>query len=418
MEDLMPSSDSGSLHVLIVSERFHPEEFRINDLARDWVQRGHDVCVLTQVPSYPQGHVFPGWVNRAVLDEIWDGAHICRVPTVTGYECHLGRKLLNYLSFLLWGSWAAWRHGGRPDVIFSFNTGPLTSVVPAALLARWRRVPLVVWTQDLWPDSVWAYGFRRTPLREAVLDAFVRFVYRRAARVLVSCDGFRGALAPYLPPWQLAEFVPNWADELDPQAAPSTLFEPGCFHFTFAGNLGKVQNLDRVLTAFASLPADLLASVRLNLVGDGSQAAALKERVKREGIPSVRFLGRVPASEMASVYRASHVLLVTLEDQPLFKLTVPSKFQTCLAAGKPILAAVGGEVNRLVEEEGVGLAVEPGDVAGIRRLLEDFAMLDEGSRSAMGGRGRALLERVYRREAILETLNEVLLNTGRNLEKR
>lgn len=405
----MKSRTSNSpLRVLIVSERFHPEEFRINDLARDWVRRGHEVRVLTQAPSYPQGRVFPGWRNVAVADEPWSGLRIRRVPTVTGYESSLPSKLLNYISFALRGSWAAWRHGGHPDVVFSFHTGPLTSVLPAALLSRWRRVPLVVWTQDLWPDSVWAYGFRRTPLRAAVLDAFVRFIYRRASRVLVSCEGFRETLAPYLPAGVSAEFVPNWADELDPQAEACARLDTDLFHFTFAGNLGKVQNLERVLTAFAGLPADLLARVRLNLVGDGSLAASLKERVEREGIPSVQFHGRVPAGEMAGVYRASHVLLVSLEDQPLFKLTVPSKFQTCLAAGKPILAAVGGEVNRLVREEGVGLAVEPGDLAGLRRLMEEFAMLDEASRLAMGGRGRALLEREYQRESILERLDAEL----------
>ncbi|MFA7329560.1 MAG: glycosyltransferase family 4 protein [Candidatus Delongbacteria bacterium] len=397
-----------SLRILIVSERFHPEEFRINDLARDWVARGHRVEVLTQVPSYPRGELPPGWVNRPVAAEAWEGLRIRRVRTVTGYAASLRRKLWNYLSFALRGSLAALAHGGRPDVVFSYNTGPLTSVLPAVVLARWRRVPLVIWTQDLWPDSVWAYGFRRTPLREALLNGFVRGCYRPARRVLVSCAGFRAALAPHLPAGLPVDFVPNWAETLAEAEPDPRLAEPGCLQLTFAGNLGKVQNLDRVLSAFAALPAPVRATLRLNFVGDGSHAAALRKRVEVEAIPGVRFWGRVPAAAMPALYAASDGLLVPLDDQPIFHLTVPAKFQTCLAAGRPILAIAGGELQRLVEQEGLGLTAPPGDVEGIRRTLEAFTRLDPAERRAMGGRGRALLRRDYDRQDLLDRLNLVL----------
>jgi len=414
---LSARTSSSPLRVLVVSERFHPEEFRINDLVRDWVARGHQVRVLTQIPSYPHGIVFPGWANRALRGGSWEGTRVDRVPTVTGYESSLRRKLLNYLSFALRGTREALR-GPRPDLVFSFQTGPLTSALPAVLASRLRRVPLVIWTQDLWPDSVWAYGFRSTPLRKVLLEAFVRFCYRRAARVLVSCDGFRQALAPFLPPGRHAEFVPNWADQPPPLREPRPWPDDGRLHLTFAGNLGKVQNLDRLLEAWAGLPGPLLEGLRLHLVGDGSHAAHLRRRVVEERIAGVEFHGRLPAAEMGPVYAASDGLLVSLDPQPIFQLTVPSKFQSCLAAGKPLLAVSDGELRRVVEAEGVGLAAHPGRVEEIRALLAAFATLSAEERAAMGFRGRALVEREYDREAILGTLDGILQETGRKHEQR
>lgn len=409
---MTPPSTDGPLKILIVSERFHPEEFRINDLVRDWVARGHHVRVLTQVPSYPRGSVFPGWTNRALRGGQWEGARVDRVRTVEGYEASLRRKLLNYLSFALRGTLEALR-GPRPQVVFSFQTGPLTSALPAVLASRLRRVPLVIWTQDVWPDSVWAYGFRRTPLRAALLEGFVRFCYRRAAHVLVSCDGFRAALAPFLPRGREAEFVPNWADEPPPLREPRPWPEDGRLHITFAGNLGKVQNLDRLLDAWAGLPEAVAMRLRLHLVGDGSHAAHLRRRVQEDGLEGVELHGRLPAAEMGPVYAASDGLLVSLDAQPIFQLTVPSKFQSCLAAGRPVLAVSDGELRQVVEREAVGLAAHPARVEEIRAMLAAFATLSAGERGAMGIRARSLAGRKYQRSALLERLNERILDPRR-----
>jgi len=402
---LRPRTSSSPLRILIVSERFHPEEFRVNDLARDWAARGHQVRVLTQVPSYPSGRLPAGWRNRARRAESWEGVSIRRVRTVTGYATSLARKLLAYGNFALRASLAALWERPRPQLIFCFNCGPLTSALPGVLAGRLRRVPVLVWIQDLWPDTVWAYGFRRSAPREFLLGGLVRFVYNGADLLLLSSRGFREGLRPFLAPGRRTEYLPNWADELDDRAPSVVLAEGDKFHFMFAGNLGRAQNLDRVLEAFAGLPPDLLARAQLNLVGDGSHAAALRERVAREGMAAVRFWGRVPSREMAGWYRASHVLLVTLDDQPVFRRTVPSKFQTCLAARRPILAAAGDETNRITAEEGIGLAAEAGSVAEIRAAMARFAGMGEDELATMAQRAVRLLERDFHKPRTLERLH-------------
>jgi len=398
----------GPLKILVAGERFHPEEFRVNDLVRDWVARGHQVRVLTQVPSYPHGKVFPGWWNEARNDERWEGATVRRVPTVTGYQASLRRKLLNYLSFALRASLAAWTESFKPDVVFCFNSGPLTSAIPAVVAARRWQVPLVIWTQDVWPDSVWAYGIRRTPLRERLLNGLVRWVYRHAARVLVSCEGFGTALAPYLPAGTVPEHVPNWA-ELPPTATGPRPWEvDGRLHITFAGTLATVQNLDRLLEAWARLTPGTAARLRLHLVGDGAHTAHLRRRVEKERLSGVSFHPRRPFAEMAPIYEASDGLVVSLDPHPVLQLTLPLKFQAGLAAGRPLLAISDGEMHRVVERERVGLVAAPDSVPAIRGMLEHFAALPEDERLKMGERGRALAERDYRRDRILWLLEEVL----------
>lgn len=395
------------MRILVVSERFHPEEFLVNPLVLDWVRRGHEVRVLTQAPSYPQGRVHAGWKNRPSAGEDWRGATVARTRTVTGYADSLAKKLANYVAFALRAS-RRLEEEPRPDVVFSFNTGPLTSAAPAVLAGKRFGAPVVIWTQDLWPDSVWAYGFPRVWPLTALLHAFVRWTYRGCARALVSCEGFAPALAPYLPAGAVCEHVPNWAEDPAEVVEPVRLSEEPRLQIAFAGNLGKVQNLDRVLSAWRDLDPSVRGRMQLNLVGDGSHAAWLRERAEREGIADLRFWGRVPASEMDRWYAACDGLLIALDDKPLFKLTVPSKFQSYLAAGRPVLAAVGGEVERIVEGEGVGLAADPGDEVSIRRLFERFAALDPDERSAMAARARALHRRAYRRQAILDRLDAVL----------
>lgn len=396
--------------VLIVTERFHPEDFRINELARKWADRGMDVRVLSQVPSYPQGILPSGWSNRAVDNEDWDGTSIRRVRTVTGYANSLKRKLLNYLSFMLRASWRALASEPRPDVIFAFQTGPLTSAFPAALAGWLRRVPVVIWTQDLWPDSVYAYGFRKTVLLRIPLDAFVRFVYRRCAVVLVSCRGFADRLNDYTHREQPIHYLANWAQDLDLTGEAVTLGDGRKCHFTFAGNLGKVQNLDGLLDAWKGLDDESIASAQLNLIGEGSHLRELQRRVEAESIAGVRFWGRVNPAEIGGWYRGSDVLVISLQDTPLFKLTVPSKFQTYLAAGRPILAAVGGEVNRLVREEGIGLTAEPGDTEDIRRCFHEFIASSLEERATMAAGAKHLLEREFSRERNMSVLEQAVMD--------
>jgi glycosyltransferase involved in cell wall biosynthesis len=408
------TSNSGTLikrKILIVGERFFPEEFRINDLARDWIERGHQVSVLTQVPSYPQGYVFAGWVNTASSNENWNSVKIHRVRTVTGYTKNLFKKLLNYFNFMLRGMFRVLKPARSADVIFSFNTGPLTSAFPAVFAGIVLRKPVIIWTQDLWPDTVYAYGFRKTPLLNFALDLFVGFMYKHVTHVLISCRGFEEGIRKYAKANTPVEYIPNWADKLDESLDAIRLSEKEKINFTFAGNIGRVQNLDQVLKAFAELDENLAQKAQLNFIGDGSYLEELKKLTQNLGLANVVFWGRKASQEMAAYYSSSDVLIISLKDSPLFRITVPSKFQTYLAAQKAILSIVGGEVNRLVVDNKIGIAASPENIQEIKLAFEEFILLTTLQREEIASRAQALLNAEFNQAVIFEKLNDLICDT-------
>jgi len=397
-----------ALKLLIVTERFYPEEFIINDLASAWVERGFTVEVLTQVPSYPSGSVFQGYKNRPYCEELWKNIRIRRFFTVTGYRDSLFLKLLNYVSFVLAGLLTALFISRRYDRIFVYQTGPLTLALPAVLGGLIFGKPVTIWTQDVWPDTVYAYGIRKTRPLAWFLDRLVGFIYGRCDRIFVSCEGFMEKIAPYAPGKTISHF-PNWPT-VTPAGAGAG---PGVklsdrFNFTFAGNIGKVQNLENVIRGFglASAGND---GIQLNIIGDGSHLEALKEIARADNIRNVVFWGRKEQEEMPAYFNASDVMVISLNDAPIFNITVPAKFQAYLAFSKPILAVMNGEVRRIVEKHGAGLCAEPGDLKAISARFLEFCSLRGGGLEKFAGNSRNLLETVYDREKIIKGMTEEIV---------
>ena len=393
------------MKVLIVTERFYPEEFIINDLAAEWAAGGLQVDVLTQAPSYPFGKVFKGYSNKLFYSETWKGIRIFRFFTVTGYRDSLFFKLLNYLSFAVTGSLAALLLGRRYDRVFVYQTGPLTQAIPAVLLRKLFGIPVVIWVQDVWPDMVYAYGFKKTRLMRLFLDTLVGFIYRNCDRIAVSCAGFAGSIDPYVPGKPMPHF-PNWPTVVPGEGA-GTLKLSDKFNFTFAGNVGKFQNLENVIRGFG-LASAANQDIQLNIVGDGSDLERLKEITARERISGVVFWGRKKQEEMPAYFNASDVMIVSLCDQPVLALTVPAKFQAYLAFSKPIFAVMGGEVARVVREANTGLSVPPEDLEAIGAGFRKFYELKGSGLTKFSANSKRLLETVYNRAKIIEGIGALL----------
>ena len=395
------------LKVLIITERFYPEEFIINDLAAEWATGNMQVDVLTQAPSYPFGKLFAGYSNKLIARETWKGINITRFFTVTGYRSSLFFKLLNYLSFAVVGSFFALRLARGYDKIFVYQTGPLTLALPAVLARKLYGIPVTIWTQDLWPDMVYAYGFKKTRLLHWLLGLLIGFIYRNCDNILVSCEGFARRLGEYAPGKEI-KYFPNWPT-VQPDGGTATVKLPEGFNFTFAGNVGKLQNLDNVLRGFG-LASQAEPRLRLNIVGDGSHLEALKELARAENIAGIVFWGRRKSGDMPAFFRASDVMIVSLNNTPGLNLTVPAKFQACLACHKPVFCVMNGEVRALVEKHGTGLCADPDSPAAIRDAFLKFYSLKEDGLAGFAGNSKRLLEAEYNREKIVSGISAVVLS--------
>jgi glycosyltransferase involved in cell wall biosynthesis len=392
--------------ILIVTECFYPEEFKINDVALAWKDKGYDVDVLTLVPSYPLGKVFDGYKNNLFGKDTYHGINIFRVSTVTGYRDSKVKKILKYINFMLLGSVVSALIGRKYDYVFGFNMSSLTGMLPAVVVRKLYKTPLMFWSQDLWPDSVYAYGFKKTKLLQVTLDVFVRFMYRNISAIAISGKGFESKLKPYVHSDLKFHYLPNWADELNMELDPAILSVEKKVHFTFAGNVGKVQNLDNILRAFCLLSDEYQSDSQMNIIGDGSNLNNLKSLTSKN--TNIVFHGKQKREHMARYYKASDFLIVSLIDNPIFSLTVPAKTQTYIAAKKPILAIINGDTADIIKENNLGLHAEPSNIDAISKLFEECIDMDDHKKSEYTDNCDCLLQTTFNKTRIINKMTEVL----------
>jgi len=377
--------------ILVVTERFYPEEFRINDLALAWVKKGYKVKVLTQVPSYPYGKVFKNYKNLIFQTELWNGIKIYRMITITGYKKSLFKKILHYANYVILGSIISFFIGKDIDSVFIYHLGPLTDSLPAIIIKKIFHKRTTIWTLDIWPDAIFSFGIKRTAFREKALNHFIKFVYKNCDNILVSSQNFTSKLRLYTGNKPIF-YIPQWADEVNSKSSfklNNTFFsKEKRFHFTFAGNIGKVQNLENVIKSFAL--TKVKKNIQLNFIGDGWNLVNIKKLVNDNHYKNIVFWGRKPSSEMHIYYELSDVLIISLTSDPMLELTVPQKFQAYLSSGKPIFAIMKGDVKRMVEEYELGLAANSDDLQDIKAGYEKFSTLREKRLMDFGNNCKAL----------------------------
>lgn len=396
------------MKILVVSQYFWPENFRINDLVKEWVTRGHEVTVLTGKPNYPDGQVFPEFARAPERFSDYEGARVHRVPMLARSQGAM-RLMLNYLSFViggcLWGPWLL--RGLRADVIFVYEPSPITVGIPAVLLGRLKRAPVVLWVLDLWPETLAAVGAVRSPIVLRMVGHLVSFIYNRCALVLGQSRAFIDSIGHYCRDRSKVRYFPSWAESLFLQAdgarAPEVPPATDTFSILFAGNIGEAQDFPAILDA-----AELLRHnerVRWLIVGDGRRFEWVKGEIARRQLHErVLLLGRFPVERMPSFYAHADALIASLKADPTFSMTIPGKVQSYLLAGKPILGMLDGEGASAIEAAGAGLVCPAGDAQGLVNAIERMAGMSPDERLAMGARGRQYAESEFDRDRLMDRL--------------
>lgn len=397
------------MRVLVVSQYFWPETFRINEVVLSLRDAGAQVTVLTGKPNYPEGRVFDGWRAGGVARERWQGIEVLRVPMLPRGRANAVGLALNYLSFAVSGALLApWLlRGRRFDVIFAYGNSPLTQVVPALALKALRRGPVALWVQDLWPQSLQATGFVRSRALLDAVERMVRLLYRGCDLLLVQSRAFVDEVARLADPRKVV-YHPNPGElalrSREAPGEPPFVFSDA-FNVVFAGNLGTAQAIPTIVEAAERLRTR--TDVRLVLVGAGSLGGWLRDQVAQRGLANVDLPGRFGPETMPAVYARASALLVTLAAEDAFRMTVPSKVQAYLAAGRPLVAALDGEGARVVEEAGAGLCVPAQDAAALASAIERLADAPGSVRDAMGRRGRAYYLEHFEPERLARRLLEL-----------
>jgi glycosyltransferase involved in cell wall biosynthesis len=241
----------------------------------------------------------------------------------------------------------------------------------------------------------------------AFLNAFVKFIYHNITAIAISSKGFESKLEPYIKKGLKFVYAPNWASYSDINTPASVLNKAKKEHFTFAGNIGKVQNLENIVNAFQLLSKDYQKKAQLNIIGDGSNLEDIK--LLSRNCSNIVFFGKKPREEVASFYESSNFLIVSLVDQPIFSSTVPSKLQTYIAAKRPILAIINGETADIVNDNNLGISVGPSNVCLIKDTFEKCIDMSKKEKDEFVINNDKLLKTTFNKDSIINNLTSQLV---------
>lgn len=399
------------MRILLLTQYYWPENFLINSLVPLLVSRGIEVTVLTGKPNYPGGLIFEGYRAGGCQREQHDGTIILRLPIVARGNRSRTWLALNYLSFIfsgiLFGRGLVREY--EYDLVFVYAPSPLLQALPAICLARRRKVPLIVWVQDLWPESLSATGGIKNQWLLNAVARVVRLIYRVSDRILVQSMAFVSPVAALTEDPAKIHYYPNlYKTSSECQASQRAMALAkelqAYFSVVFTGNLGTAQALDTIVEAARQLLPH--PEVRIVLVGSGSLDDWLVHQRDAYGLNNLTLAGRFEASDMSYIFAASEALLVSLRPEPTFGLTIPSKVQAYLAAGRPVLAALDGEGSRIISQAGAGLCSEAGNALALAENVLRMAALSPRERQQMGQNGRRYFERHFAPDALADELVE------------
>lgn len=401
------------MRILIVTQYFWPENFKINDIALALKERGHEVLILTGKPNYPNGKFSKGYTFFNKRIEFWNGIKIYRSPIIPRGKGKGIQLFVNYISFSIFASIKLLFIKNKFDKIFVYEPSPITVGIPGIVAKYKFKAPLYFWVQDLWPESISAAGGIKNKSVIDVLDWLTRFIYKHSKKVLVQSKAFIPYILNQNTEKDKIVYYPNSTEnyykELSTdQELLKTL--PKGIKLMFAGNIGEAQSFDTLLKAASILKKELI-DVKWIILGDGRMKGYVNQKIKELNLgDNFYLLGAFPSTEMPKYFSCADALVVSLKKDPIFALTIPSKIQSYLACGKPIITSLDGEGSKIIEEANAGFTCPSEDCEGLVANIKKFLTLSYEEQKILGQNGRVYFNIEFEREILVERLEKILDN--------
>lgn len=368
----MEPKESKQKHILFIAQVFYPEVFRSNDLAAEFVKRGYKVTVLTGIPNYPEGEFFEGYDCKHNLEEDWNGVHILRIPVVPRGHSSL-QLIRNYHSFVASGKKWVRKHNIDADLVFTFETSPMSQALIGAWYGKKYHVPVFLYAQDLWPENVEAVTGIHNKLILGAINKMVDYIYRWTDEIFATSPSFvEDIVNRKVPvPREKVHYWPQYAEEFyKPMTPPAkgsedadshidTLIKTKELKIAFTGNLGMAQGLDVLPKAAALLKEN---PVKFVIVGDGRYKETFLEEIRKAQVEDKFILiPRQPAQKIPEILSLCDAGFISFAPIALWEHTIPAKLQSYMACRKAIIASAAGETERIIKEADCGICVKTGD---------------------------------------------------------
>lgn len=369
-------------HILVVTQYFYPEPFRINDMCQEWVKRGYKVTVVTGIPNYPQGKFYDGYGYGKNRKETWNGVDIIRIPLIPRGHNAIG-LVCNYFSFVVSGFFWNLINKIDADIVFNFEVSPMTQVKVGVWYAKKHKVPCFLYVQDLWPENVEIITGIHSQAVLGPIGKMVDKIYGGCDRIFVTSPSFKESVVERGVDESKVEYWPQYAEEF---YKPLDKMKHDGFVIGFTGNIGTAQGLD-ILPKTALKLKEMGVKVTFKIVGDGRYKETLVKEISEAGIDDYfEWVDRQPAESIPGILAACDAAFISFMDNPLFAKTIPAKLQSYMACGMPIIASATGETERVVNESECGVCSDIGDADGlaeniVKMMQMDTAVMSVRSRS-------------------------------------
>ena len=380
-----------NMKILLLTQWFDPEPtFKGLAFAKELIKQGHEVEVLTGFPNYPQGKLYDGYKLKLFQKENIEGISVLRVPLYASHDNSAFKRVLNYASFAVSATLYGIFLTKKADVIYAYHP-PLTVDMAALLIKLFRKTPVVLDIQDMWPDTLKATGMIGNEKLLNIVDSLCKVVYRYADHIVVLSPGFKQLLEKRNVAASKVSVIYNWCDEsslnsVSELSADNKQLLNNKFNIVFAGNMGKAQSLDTVIEVAQQLKSEL--EIQFVFVGQGTETQRLKQICKDNQLNNVKFIPQMPMQKVGAILRKADALLVYLRNDPLFEITIPSKTQAYMAIGKPIIIGVAGDASNLVQEADCGVVVTPEDTLSLKEGILKLYHLERDKAEEMANKAK------------------------------
>jgi colanic acid biosynthesis glycosyl transferase WcaI len=403
LETILTPKGNG-LRILFLTQIFTPEPaVKGVEFVKVLQTAGHHVKVATCFPSYPGGKIYPGYRVKFWQHETIDGVDVTRLANWPSHDMSGLRRAIHFLSFSFSALVYVLLNGRKYDLVYVGHPGITTGF--SALLGGWVwRLPYVVEIQDLWPDSLSTSSVVGASRWAKIAAPICNLVYRRSLYVVAQSGAMGAVIAARADVKDKIRVIYNWAVGVPTEPLSDDVKPDGPFPIVYAGNIGTMQSLHTAIEA-AVIAAKSEPRVELWLIGGGVDKTRLQAVAEKFNAENVCFLPRVPDAELNAKLSKAGAFLLHLAKTNLVEFTIPSKSQFYLALGKPILAAVSGEVGRIMRDSGAAIVVQPEDPQAMAEAMVKLARLSKDKRLVLGANGkRTYVERFSFEHALTQTI--------------
>lgn len=401
------------MNILIISQYFWPENFKINDIAERLNKENFNLTVLTSYPSYPNKNHYSSFDTNKKKPEKFKEINIIRIPSIRRKVGYFNLSL-NYISFIISSIFYCLYKLRKKnfDLLFVFQTSPATVLIPAVLLSKINKVPVMVWILDLWPETLKAMGIIKNLFLYNFLNYFFTYLYSRCDVILCQSKSIKNIINKKTNS-KKGVFFPSWAEDVFYKNKKKNLklnvFNKKIFKIIYSGNIGKAQDFSTIIEAAKELKENSI-EIRWLFFGSGSFLKNLEKLVDIENLTNeIKFYGSYDLEYMPSLYKNADALIVSLSSNEISSITIPGKVQTYMTAGKPIIGILDGEAKTIIKNAKCGFVSKPGNSKDLARKIKRLYFKTKTYRNRLGLNAKAFSRKNYNKNNILNLLTDLVI---------